>query len=167
MSEIQTQKEIIYAFIDSQNLNLSIRDQGWRLDFAKFRIYLSDKFKIKKAHLFLGYVHSNQKLYQYLKEAGYFLIFKPTIKFKDKKTKGNIDAELVLHSMIEYENYNKAVIISNDGDFYCLIKHLRSKNKLFKVIISNKNNFSSLLKKFRKHMFYMNDLRQKLEIKDE
>lgn len=31
-----------YAFIDSQNLNLSIREQGWILDFGKFRIYLRD-----------------------------------------------------------------------------------------------------------------------------
>ena len=27
-----------YAFIDSQNLNLSIRALGWRLDFARFRL---------------------------------------------------------------------------------------------------------------------------------
>jgi len=33
-----------YAFIDSQNLNLSIREQGWVLDFKKFRIYLKDKY---------------------------------------------------------------------------------------------------------------------------
>jgi len=33
-----------YAFIDSQNLNLAIRDLGWALDFKRFRIYLADKF---------------------------------------------------------------------------------------------------------------------------
>ena len=27
-----------YAFIDSQNLNLSIRDCGWQLDFKRFFI---------------------------------------------------------------------------------------------------------------------------------
>jgi len=27
-----------YAFIDSQNLNLGIRVQGWELDFARFRV---------------------------------------------------------------------------------------------------------------------------------
>jgi len=27
----------IYAFIDSQNLNLGIREQGWRLDFARLQ----------------------------------------------------------------------------------------------------------------------------------
>ena len=33
-------KENNYAFIDSQNLNLSIRALGWKLDFRRFRIYL-------------------------------------------------------------------------------------------------------------------------------
>ncbi len=32
-----------YAFIDSQNLNLNIRSQGWILDFKKFRVYLKEK----------------------------------------------------------------------------------------------------------------------------
>lgn len=31
-----------YAFIDSQNLNLGINKLNWKLDFKKFRIYLSD-----------------------------------------------------------------------------------------------------------------------------
>jgi hypothetical protein len=37
-------KQTIYAFIDSQNLNLAIRSQGWFLDFGRFRKYLSDKY---------------------------------------------------------------------------------------------------------------------------
>ena len=34
-----------YAFIDSQNLNLSIFDQGWKLDYKRFRKYLDDKYQ--------------------------------------------------------------------------------------------------------------------------
>ena len=38
-----------YAFIDGQNVNLAIRDLGWRLDFKRFRIYLKEKLTyIKK-----------------------------------------------------------------------------------------------------------------------
>ena len=36
-------KENNFAFIDSNNLNLSIKDCGWELDFAKFYIYLNQK----------------------------------------------------------------------------------------------------------------------------
>ena len=43
----------IYAFIDSQNLNLSILEQGWQLNFARFRVYLKDKYKVGKIFLFI------------------------------------------------------------------------------------------------------------------
>jgi hypothetical protein len=48
-----------YAFIDSQNLNLSIQEQGWKLDFGRFRIYLKDQYGVNKAFLFIGYVPTN------------------------------------------------------------------------------------------------------------
>lgn len=67
-----------YAFIDSQNLNLSIQNTGWKLDFAKFRVYLTDKYYVTKAFLFIGYIPQNQSLYANLQQQGYILIFKPT-----------------------------------------------------------------------------------------
>ena len=156
-------KENNYAFIDSQNLNLAIRDQGWTLDFARFRKYLSDKYGVVKAFLFIGYVPTNQNLYTALQEQGYILIFKPTLVLKNGKIKGNVDAELVLHAMIEYQNYNKAVIVSGDGDFHCLIKYLKGRGKLEKLIIPNRVKFSSLLREFLPHdTDFMNNLKGKL-----
>jgi len=158
------QKENNYAFIDSQNLNLAIRDQGWKLDFERFRKYLADKYDIVKAFLFIGYIPTNQNLYTNLQKQGYILIFKPTLILKDGKVKGNVDAELVLHVMIEYPNYEKAVIVSGDGDFHCLIKYLRDKKKLRKLIIPNQHKFSSLLREFIPNdVVFMNNLQGKLE----
>ena len=57
----------------------------------------------------------------------FFVSFKPTLEYKDGTTKGNCDAELVLQAMIEYLNYDKAVIVTGDGDFYCLVKYLVEK----------------------------------------
>ena len=110
-----------YAFIDSQNLNLGVKSQGWKLDFARFRKYLKERYGVEKAFLFIGFVEGNQSLYTYLQESGYICIFKPTLVYKDGTIKGNCDAELVLHTMIEYPNYEKAVIVSGDGDFFCLV----------------------------------------------
>lgn len=72
-----------YAFIDSQNLNLSVKQQGWILDFGRFRKYLEDKYKITKAFLFIGYVPQNQGLYINLQIEGYILVFKPTLTLPD------------------------------------------------------------------------------------
>ncbi len=154
-----------YAFIDSQNVNLSIREQGWALDFRKFRIFLNDKYKIDKAFLFIGYVYEYQSLYTSLQKDGYILIFKPTLLLPDGKAKGNVDAELVLHAMIEYGNYEKALIVTGDGDFYCLVDYLLEQNKLLKLLIPNKQKYSSLFRKKMPVISFMNDLREKLEHK--
>jgi uncharacterized LabA/DUF88 family protein len=92
-----------YAFIDSQNLNLSIREQGWIIDFRKFRLYLSRKYSIVQAFISIGYVEENQTLYNYLQKDGFVLVFKPTLKLPDGRSKGNVDAELVLHTMIQFD----------------------------------------------------------------
>ncbi len=152
-----------YAFIDSQNLNLSIHSQGWILNFRKFRQYLHDKYGITKAFLFIGYVYENQDLYTSLQKDGYILVFKPTLELPSGKVKGNVDAELVLHAMIEYKNYDKALIVTGDGDFYCLVDYLRKNDKLLRLMIPNKNRFSSLFRKIMPHIAFMNDLRSKLE----
>ena len=152
-----------YAFIDSQNLNLSIRSQGWVLDFGKFRQYLSRKYSVTKAFLFIGYVYQNHALYTGLQKDGYILVFKPTLKLPSGKVKGNVDAELVLHTMIEYNNYDKALIVTGDGDLYCLVDYLIKNDKLLKLMIPNKNSFSSLFRKMMPHMVFMNNLRGMLE----
>ena len=157
------QKENNYAFIDSQNVNLAIRDQGWVLDWVKFRVYLKEKYKVTKAYLFVGYVEGNVNLYRALQEYGYILIFKPTMDLPDGRVKGNVDAELVLQAMIEYPNYQKAVIITWDGDFYCLVDYLKSQNKLLKLIIPNRYKYSSLLRKFALDIAFLNNLKDKLE----
>jgi uncharacterized LabA/DUF88 family protein len=161
MSVNQTENN--YAFIDSQNLNLAIREQGWVLDFRRFRRYLQDKYEIRKAFIFIGFVPTNQDLYTALQKDGYILVFKPTLTLPTGKVKGNVDAELVLHTMIEYLNFNKALIVTGDGDFYCLIDYLIKKNKLLKLMIPNEQKFSSLFRKLMQYIVFMNNLKDKLE----
>ena len=169
-------KEVVYAFIDSQNLNLGTSKnlyrnkkliyRGWRLDFKKFRKYLSDKFRVKKAFLFIGYIKQNERMYKKLRSYGYDLVFKPTVKDNQGKPKGNVDAELVLYSAaVEYKNYDKAVIVSGDGDFYCLHEFLVGKGKLLIIVIPNVKSESSLLKPFQKYKTFIIYDKNKLEFK--
>lgn len=158
-----------YAFIDSQNLNLGIKSCGWRLDYKKFRLYLKNKYFVKEAFLFIGHLSGNEALYTYLQRCGYLLIFKPTLEIKRKGgvvIKGNVDAELVLHTMIEINNFEKAVIVSGDGDFHCLVEYLESINKLGKILAPN-HKYSSLLRKFNRgnYIQQLNLLKAQLELK--
>ena len=153
-----------YAFIDSQNLNLGVQRLGWKLSFGKFRIYLEEKYQVVRAYLFIGYIPNNRDLYKSLQEVGYVLIFKPVLQ--NVVIKGNVDADLVLQSMIDLNEYDKAVIVTSDGDFYSLVKYLKDHDKLALVLSPNQQKCSILLTKSAGDKIdFMNNLRKKLEYK--
>jgi uncharacterized LabA/DUF88 family protein len=169
-------RQTIYAFIDGQNLNLGVQYDkyrgkkkiytGWRLDYQRFRRYLANKFRVVRAFIFIGYMKENEKLYANLRNDGYELVFKPTTKGPDGKAKGNIDAELVLHAAaIELDCYDKAVVVSGDGDFCCLYDFLEKKDKLRAILIPNSHAESSLLRRFQRWKEFIQFDREKLEYK--
>lgn len=152
-----------YAFIDSQNVNLAVRNLGWQLDWKKFRVYLTEHYGVKKAYLFLGYLPQNQDLYSSLQSAGFILIFKPILEYSDGTVKGNCDAELVLQTMIDWSEYKQAIIVTGDGDFYCLIDWLHKHAKLAMLLVPNQFKYSALFKKTaRQKITFMNNLIKKL-----
>ncbi len=150
----QDNKPIVYAFIDSQNLNVGVQKFGWKMDWHKFRDFLSEKYGVSKAFMFIGYVPEFENMYEQLHQTGYSVVLKPTYDMtkprpeepaakepgdssepeEKKPVKGNIDAELVMWAMKEKDNYDKAIIVSGDGDFYCLIEYLDQQKKLLKVL---------------------------------
>lgn len=154
-----------HAFIDGQNLHLGL---SWKMDYRKFRQYLKNKYEVTKAFLFIGYIKKNTELYKRLYDQGFILIFKSVmdIKRSDGKVthKGNVDAELVMHAMIEYHNYDKAIIVSNDGDFHCLIQYLEENKKLQKIICPN-NKYSKLLRRYSNYIITIDTLKSSLEYK--
>src|SRR3989344_9430199 len=159
----KVEKRNNYAFIDGQNLNLGVQSLGWKLDFARFRRYLAEKYSVTTAYYFIGYMPGNQPLYSELQKAGYVLVFKPTIPDGSGNVKGNIDADLVLQAMIDFPNYDQAIIVTSDGDFYSLVKHLYQNGKLRFVMSPYVKTCSSLLKKEAKErIIFMDNLKGKL-----
>ncbi len=164
-----------YAFIDSQNLNLGTQKAGWKLDWRKFREYLAKEHNVDKAYLFIGYMAENEAMYEQLHDTGYLIVLKPTVEMNVKNpddtkvekavVKGNIDAELVLYAMKEMPNYQQAIIVSGDGDFYCLAEYLANKKRL-KHIMTPNWKYSSLLKPYEPYIVRIDQLRRQLEHKD-
>ena len=155
-----------YAFIDGQNLHLSAIELGWKIAHRKFRVYLTEKYNISVAYYFIGYVKEFEDLYSNLRKSGFHLIFKEVAHDDQNNIKGNVDAELVLQAMIDIENYNQALIVTSDGDFACLVRHLSGMGKLQKVLASSKGGCSKLLSKAAGiNIDYLDSLRGKLEYK--
>jgi len=158
---IMKNKENNYAFIDSQNLYRGIKSQQWMLDWNRFRVYLSEKYGVSVAYLFIGYIPEHNDLYDELQKAGFVLKFKPVLPNGKDGVKGNVDADLVLQAMIDLGAYDKAIIISSDGDFYSLVRHLYDNRKLKIVMSPHSDTCSALLKKTAKErIVYMNNLRK-------
>lgn len=154
-----------YAFIDSQNVNLGIRSLGWKLDWRKFRQYLQNKYSVTRAFLFIGFVQNNIRMYNTLENCGYKIILKPTQSLAGGVIKGNVDAELVLHTMINYQEFSKAVIATGDGDFHCLVEYLESKGRLKCLLVPN-GHYSNLFHNFNDKIVRIDQLKNSVENKN-
>lgn len=152
-----------FAFIDANNVHLGIRSLGWDLDWKRFRVYLEEHYGVSRAYLFIGFLPEHQRLYTRMQNYGYTLVFKPISYREGGKPKGNVDAELVLHAMIEYPNYDRAVIVTSDGDFGGLVEYLYEKGKLLRILSPNRKGCSYLLKRAaREKIGFLEDAHEKL-----
>lgn len=150
-----------YAFIDGNNLHLTFIGLGVPLKYDKLLSYLKKRHNVTTAYYFIGRIPQNQYIYDTLTSFGYSLKFRDVTKKKGKsvicpacgktfevekgKTKCDCDADLVLQVIGEIGKYDKAIIVSSDGDFDNLVKKLISLDKLDMVLAPSKKGCSHLL----------------------
>ncbi len=79
-------RESNYAFIDWTNVYRGVLELGWKIDYRRFRRYLKDKYNVERAYIFIGYVPHLALMYRDFQNAGYTVVFKPTVP----DGKGNI-----------------------------------------------------------------------------
>lgn len=161
------QKELTnYAFIDGQNFFKSVSEIEEKLealevqlDLGEFRVYLTEKHLVKTAYYFIGYLPRYQVIYDRLTEQGYELVFKQVSVHEDG-IKGNVDVNLTLQSMIDINKYEKAIIVTSDGDYSCLVEYLHSKGKLDTIICCSRGGSSYLLRKLHSkvRIYYLDDI---------
>ncbi len=126
-------------------------------------VYLKDKYSIVNTYLFIGYINKFERMYKELEEYGYTLVFRKTTVSKGI-VKGNVDVDLTVKALIEIDNYDKAVIITSDGDFYPLIEALILKNKFGILISPYHKGCSKLLKEVcNDKINYLENLQNKLK----
>ena len=154
-----------FAFIDGQNLYLGVRALGWRLDYRRLRNYLTNKYDVKTALLFIGYIPRNEPLYQHLRACGFELVFKE-IDLAAPTAKGNVDVDLTLHALTRLNDYRRAVLITSDGDFATLASYLKQRDRLAGVISPAIQHCSRLLKKAAgEKIHYLEDVKGKVRRK--
>jgi uncharacterized LabA/DUF88 family protein len=155
-----------YAFIDGANLLFTFENLRWHLSYHKLRVCLKEHYSVSRAYYFIGDFSEHKFLYLDLDREGYTMMLKPLTRLPNGKIKANCDTELVLQAMIDKPTYDNAVIVTSDGDFSCLVAHLASCNKLYRVIAPCLAGCSHLLTEAgRTKMDFMDNMKTKLEDK--
>ena len=96
-----------------------IREKGKHMTDAK--LVLLDRH-LRRVHFYLK-----------LQAFGYRLILKPVKTFEDEDgnpiRKANCDVDMAFRLMLDQATFDRAIVLSGDGDFLPVLKHLRQKGK--------------------------------------
>ena len=164
-----------YAFIDGQNLYMGTAKREinpWKIDFSRFRVYLSQKYNVSKAFYFLGFLdESQQSLYENIQSAGFILLFREHTSLMLGSKKGNVDSDIIfciMKKLYYKESFNKVILVSGDGDYKQLVDFLITESKFEKIVFPDGKRALSLYKKLGAPFFAPLDnldTRRKIEMK--
>jgi len=148
------------AFIDGQNLHMGTAKREkdpWKIDLARFRIYLREKYNVDEAYYFLGYVQEeNQELYDEIQRAGFILKFREHNPAMIGKKKGNVDSDIIFHimkKMYKKDDFKNIVLVSGDGDYKLVVDFLIEEKRFVKILFPDLDRASSLYKKLSNKYF--------------
>jgi uncharacterized LabA/DUF88 family protein len=171
-----------FVFIDGANLHYTYEsgDLDWRIDYSKLILFLKAKYNVTFAYYFLGEIDENSNTYRELESYGYNLKLKTPSKYTEEeeycpycwkviapeltKYKSDCDSFMTLEIISNMSLYDKAVVITSDGDFDELIKELVRKDKLRLLFAPCRKGCSKLLKRAAvDKIAYIDDFRADLE----
>lgn len=154
------------AYIDGQNLRMGTLDTQpyWKVDLARLRVYLKEKYSVDKAFYYMGYIIDGakyEKLYEYIQESGFILVFREHNSAMLGQKKGNVDSDIILNAMKRLylkEKFDKIILVSGDGDYKGLVDFLIEQERFEKILFPNKKYASSLYKSLEpKYFDYLNN----------
>jgi uncharacterized LabA/DUF88 family protein len=162
------------------HLTYASKDLDWEMDYGRLYEYLEKRHNVTTAYYFLGFIKRNKRIYADLKAYGYELKFRTVSEFAAKTilcphcksivkgdgvtTKCDCDADIVLQILDDIEEYDKAILITSDGDFDNVVTKLLQVNKLKLVLAPCKEGCSTLLKRAsRGRIDFLDGHRDKLE----
>ena len=107
--------------------------------------------------------------YQKLEKFGFQLILKPVKMYEDEegnqKRKANCDVEMAFYLMRDKNVFDRVIILSGDGDFLHVLKHLRE-NKKEVLILARAPRTAKEIKRFAGDKFInlaSNNMKAKFE----
>ena len=163
----------IAVFIDGTNFFYMQRDKlHWWIDPRKVLDYLArNGDEITDAVYYVGVENRmDQSQDNYLKALSYmgYCIEKKELKTiylldGTHKQKANLDVEIVLDMFNTIDLYDKAVLVSGDGDFERALRFLKARGKMFNVLSTSGIVAREIREIAGMHYIDFNDIRDFVE----
>ncbi|MBU0458277.1 NYN domain-containing protein [Patescibacteria group bacterium] len=167
----RTNKQITYAFVDSANIVYRNSDKSpWKIDLKKLIKYLSERFGASHVFFYGGLDKNNAvqvRLYNKMMTWGYIMRLNPVKHFVDERgeryTKADVDSRMTFEMMKLLTEYDRAVVMTGDGDFYWVLEHLMQCKKHVWLLASPNKTAKELKRLVGGDFSNLDNLRTQLE----
>ncbi len=120
-------------FVDAANIETSAKQKGLKPDYQKLERELT-KSATEVAGLFYYTALAANAKPSAKGIANYQVISKPIVRYQDGNAKGNLDLEIACDLITKSSEFGTAILVSGDGDFTCIVKHLQQQQKRVVVV---------------------------------
>ena len=123
----------IGVFVDVQNIYYTTREAlGRSFDYRAFWGELSSRGDVVVANAYAIKRQDERqiKFQDALRHIGFDVKLKPFIQRQDGSAKGDWDVGITIDIMEAAANLDRVVLLSGDGDFAMLLRHIRDKHQV-------------------------------------
>ena len=136
------------------NETVSLKDlEKYLIDYVERKKNYLTSAKLTLLDRHLKQVH----FYKKLEKFGFQLVLKPVKIYEDEegnqKRKANCDVEMAFYLMRDQKEFENVIILSGDGDFLPVLKHLRNVAKKEVFILSRASRTAKEIKRFAGNKF--------------
>lgn len=159
----------VYVFIDAANIIYGCNRAGWKMDFEKLMQYLKKKHLASRVLYYAGLDSENKKqlsFYELLQRLGYELRLIPVKTYNSGKRKGDVDARLSFEAMKYLEEFDEAIFLTGDGDYYWLLEYLLEKDRKIKILAHRQSTAKELKQLFGGSFTDLSRLKEILEFQE-
>lgn len=156
----------VYVFIDASNIIYGCRGSGWKMNFEKLIQYLKTRFGVNRVLYYAGLDSENKKqllFYEAIQRFGYELRLVPVKTFVGGKRKGDVDARLTFEAMKYFPQYDEAIFLTGDGDYFWLLEYLLESGKTIRLLAHRECTAKELRQLFGGAFTDLSRLRELLE----
>ncbi|MBI4282973.1 MAG: NYN domain-containing protein [Chloroflexi bacterium] len=152
------------VFIDEANVAKGLgllREKGFSLDYSKLLKWLTLGTILTGAYIYVGLDPRKPQIqgwYAKLHTLGYTVNVVEGKQYADGSTKEpNADLPMACDLLLKMEEYDTAVLVSGDGDFYPAVKALMERGKGVRIV-AFRSQMAQVLRESGADVFFLEDI---------